>query len=368
MSVRLLTVIAILQGAFVVLLFLLVAAGHWLGAYRSRRREAHRARAAAAVQRWLEGRSTPKRLRLALDRLDFTAVSAVLQNTALRHGGREWERLVLEVRSTEWFERLCRHARSRFWWRRLAAARSLAVVGLADDAPLIRRLLTDRRPAVRVAAASSVARVSEPWLVRTVFEMATANKAVVRGHLLEMLSRDRAGLEELLLAELNDSSDRTRLRIALELAGRIAAPSLLDLVLFHASNPHLEVRIAATRSLGSFPHPQSAILLVGLLRDPRWEVRTQAASSLGSIGATEACDVLRDAMRDANWWVRLRAALALRVLGREGVRRLRSLEPDDDKFAFEMAEYVLGLSPAALAEFATGTVPRYDATGTDQAA
>jgi hypothetical protein len=60
---------------------------------------------------------------------------------------------------------------------------------------------------------------------------------------------------------------------------------------------------------------------------------------------------LAQALRDPSWWVRLRAGLTLRRLGAPGIDILGQTDPDEDRFAFEMAQYVLGLDEAAVAEY-----------------
>ena len=83
------------------------------------------------------------------------------------------------------------------------------------------------------------------------------------------------------------------------------------------------------------------------------QVRTQAASSLGVIRAVNARGVLHAALRDGNWWVRLRAGIALRQLGPSGIAVLRDLQDGTDRFAREMARYVLGLTDEAVADYLT---------------
>jgi hypothetical protein len=62
---------------------------------------------------------------------------------------------------------------------------------------------------------------------------------------------------------------------------------------------------------------------------------------------------LRKALRDPEWWVRLRAALALTRFGGPGRDALLQEERGPDAGARAVTELVLGLSPQALAEYAT---------------
>jgi HEAT repeat protein len=353
MSVVLLVGIAMAQGVFLVLLLALVIGGRWLGVYRVRRLEEHEQLAASTVLGWLAGACSDQECREAIDELDYRSVSAFLLDFSEQRGGSEWEHVADVLRPTEWFARLCEESHSHLWWRRLAAARLLSCLAMEDDAALVWTLLGDKQTAVRVEAATIVSRIPTRELAKRVFEIASSSTAIVRGHLLQLLARNRGLLEPILVDLLDEESDTMHLRMALDLSGQIAVPHLHERVLSHASSESLEVRIAATRALRSFPHPSTSQVLLELLGDWRWEVRTQAAISLGAIGAVEACDALGNALQDLNWWVRLRSALALRVLGPKGQEVLEATDAEKDRYAYEMARYVLGLADSALAEFST---------------
>ena len=74
-------------------------------------------------------------------------------------------------------------------------------------------------------------------------------------------------------------------------------------------------------------------------------------------------------LTDPSWWVRLRSALALRRLGADGVALLEARRPEDDMYAYEMAQYVLQLDRAAIAEYSGAHVVDYTETAsTGQAA
>lgn len=98
---------------------------------------------------------------------------------------------------------------------------------------------------------------------------------------------------------------------------------------------------------------------MGLLGDAAWQVRAQSAAGLGATGAVRAAESLRSALNDKSWWVRLRAALSLRRLGPVGAEILRRVTPEEDRYAYEMARYILGLDDAAVAEYGGTSVVDY---------
>jgi hypothetical protein len=368
MSTALLALIALVQGAFLMMLLVLVGVGRWLGVYRGRRRCKQRERVGHAAQNWLAGGASSKALRRTVDSGSFAAAAEFLTTFGARRGGDEWERLAAEIQQTSWFRTLCRHASSPFWWRRLGAARLLAKLASSDQTAIALALLADPRPPVRVAAAEIVARVPSRELMEELYEFASSTGAVVRGHLLELLAKNRAVLEEMLIERLASDRDRASFTTALELAGQIGVPSLLPVILPYAEAEDLEVRIATARALSSFPHPRSGAALMKLLGDAHWEARAVAASSLGAIGAIEAIDTLRGALEDPSWWVRLRGAVSLRVLGPVGIQVLESVGPEADSYAYDMATYVLRLSDSAVLEFVTRSISSDAAAAADRAA
>ena len=358
MSTTVLAAIAISQGLFIGLLLILLISRRLVLGVRSHRARQYGELARRAAARWLAGEVDDERLRSRLEPLSFSQLSCFLQKHSAQVGGADWERLAEVARSTSWYGRVRGRAGSRLWWRRLQAARALRVVATDEDRTLIEELLRDDVAAVRRAAVSCLRRVRSPSLAEAALDMCVREPRVLRDQILETLVRSRGEIVDALIRKLG-AADREELRTALRLADLLGTPALLPYVLAHASAPDLEVRIAAARALSSYPHAASSEALSALLDDPAWQVRAQAAAALGEIGARETLQQLDHLMTDPNWWVRLRAALALRRLGREGVAILEARGPDDDRYAYEMARYVLELDAAAIAEYAGAHVVDY---------
>ena len=359
MSIFVLTMVAILQLAFIVLLLTTLVLGRMLAAWRSPRDEQRMAELTAITNHWLATGGDDDALIATIERSDFAAVVGVLQRFGSQVAGDVWEELVMRVRTTRWFNQVKKRARSRVWWRRLSATHALAMVAAPMDLPLIERLLNDKNPVVRLATVATLKRVQNAMLLDATLELADTTQTVVRRYLLETLTHS-PGLDLGVIAiRLDDPASPRQLRILLDLVAELGVPTFLDRVLPHAVSQDLEVRIAVARTLGEFPHPLSEAALLTLLADPTWQVRAQAAASLGATGAVRAADTLRSALNDESWWVRLRAALSLRRLGPVGIEILRRISPEDDKYGYEMARYVLGLDYAAIAEYGGTSVVDY---------
>ncbi|MDH3732208.1 MAG: HEAT repeat domain-containing protein [Gemmatimonadota bacterium] len=351
MNFAVLTLVAILQLVFVVLLLITLALGRMLSEWRTSVDDRHTERLTLASRDWLSGRRSAEDFAADIERARYSTVTAVLQRFGNQVAGQAWEDLVDAVRQTSWFDALKSRAHSRLWWRRLSATHGFAMVAVPEDAPTLESLIHDHNPVVRLGAVATIRRVLVETTLEAVLELADTQQRTVRRYVLEMLTLNQ-GLDLRLIQQRLDDADGTRqLRTLLNLVAGLGVPSFLDHVLPHAEHPDLEVRIAVARTLARFPHPRSAASLCSLVADPHWQVRAQAASALGVIGAREAVPTLGVAIRDPSWWVRMRAALALRRLGSHGTSVLEELTPEDDRYAYEMARYVLGLDHAAVAEY-----------------
>lgn len=359
MSTSVLATIALAQAVFLGLLLFLLVTRRLVAGLRAGRSEQYGALATRSVGRWLAREVNDEHLRLQLEPLSFGHLSSFLQKLSMQMGGGDWERVSALVHRTSWFGTVRKYSDSRFWWRRLQAARALMVVADLEDLPLIEALLGDEHAAVRRAAVWSLKRVGSPELAGAALEMAAHEPRVLRAQILEILAGSRAHVLGALIERLRRAGTRDELRTALTLAEMLGVPGLLEHILPHAKDEDFEIRVATARSLAAYPHARSSRALVRLLKDPFWQTRAQAAAGLGAIGAREAVEDLNQALTDSSWWVRLRCALALRRIGREGVARLEQRRPEDDAYAYEMAQYVLHLDKAAIAEYSGAYVVDY---------
>ena len=353
MSALVLAAIVVAQMGFLAAVFIYLVGRRMAETRRLARRASERARVSGHIEEALAGRVSPDAFARALPKHRAPMVTAALQEAAARNLGAAWERLARAVHQSRWFAAtLRRRSESRWWWRRLVAARLLATIGDEHDVPCAVRLLGDRHPGVRLAAVQLVKRLPHPDLLESFLDRAIEAPRVARQHYFDALAAVRGLLVPILVRRLERPGSAYELRAILTLAGQLASPELLDHLFAFADTPSPDARTQVARALGSYPEPRARDALMTLLADPAWEVRTQAAASLGAIRALEARDGLRKALGDQNWWVRLRAAIALRQLGATGLEVLREVRGGADRFADEMAGYMLGLSDEAVAGYA----------------
>ncbi len=354
MNATILALVAAGQMVFFVAVFVLLVGFRAIDARRRWRERQEAVRLSRALMNVLEDRAPGERLIEIMRGISGNVIVRVLHQYASQLRGAPWERVVDAVRRTAWFGRFVRsHTRSRFWWKRLAAARLLSIAGREEDLPLVRPLIGDAHPAIKVAAIQIVHRVRDRSILEGVLQDAIDARPVVRRYLFDTVVSVREALVPLLLERLERSDTAEDLRALITLAGELASVEFFARLLEFVGHDSLEIRVAVARALGGYPHPRTEAALVGLLRDPEWQVRTQAATSLGVIRALNARDALEAALRDGNWWVRLRAGVALRRLGPTGTRTLTDVQAGADRFAREMARYVLGLNDEAVADYLT---------------
>ena len=247
-----------------------------------------------------------------------------------------------------------RAAVSWFWWRRMAAAQRLAVVADARDRDVLYRLLLDPHPGVQGAAAAALLRYADTTLLALVIDGLVSRSAAVRRYQVSVLQRQSALVAPLLIERLRSAVSPIQLHSYIDLAESIDSNECTELVMALSIHQHPDVRLAVAKLLKRLGDESSVIKLLTMLRDPDWRVRAQAARGLGSIGDERAAPELARALTDRNWWVRFRAGLALAMLGNVGRETLESANAFPDRYARDMAAFVLGLSESSIAELAEG--------------
>ncbi len=364
MTSRFLLLVVLGQTALLLVTVTTLTAAHWLALRRDARGVRELEHGRDIVRRYLGHRLLEEEARARLESLESQTLARLLHEFAAHRMGEDRERTYLLLTGTSWYAGLAKMAQSRLWWRRLRAARAIATLAQPEHLLLVHEFLEDVAPAVRLAAAAALERLPSPGLAAAILERAITAHGPERNHLVEILAASDTLVLPVMTRRLSAPTDIETLRVLLKLTGRVGYTSLLPYVIPHVSASSTEVRIATATCLRNFPHPQTSNALRRLLTDRAWEVRARAAASLGTIGAVETTPDLTLAMRDTNWWVRLRAAIALRLVGAVGVEALSSIDPSTDRFASDMARYVLGLDDGAMAEYVGGATIDYSSAST----
>lgn len=247
-----------------------------------------------------------------------------------------------------------RSATSWFWWRRMAAARRLAAVAESSDQGVLQRLLADPHPGVQGAATAALLRYADDALLALVIDGLASRSAAVRRYQVSVLRQRSTLVAPLLLERLRSTVSPVQLHSYIDLAESLDSRECTELVAALSIHQHPDVRLAVAKVLKRLGDESSVIKLLTMLRDPDWRVRAQAARGLGSIGDERAVPELARSLTDQSWWVRFRAGLALSHMGELGREALASAENLPDRYARDMAAFVIGLSASSIAELSEG--------------
>ena len=350
-SLQFLWVVAVAQGVLLVALIILIILNRWFRVRRSARLQPRRQALDAVMQRWTMGRAPAAEVAQALARLPVSLAVDALVTWSARVPGERWQDLS-RVLATQWWARVLRtNNRSARWWKRLECARFLSVAATPHDIGRVLRLLRDDHPAVQIAAAATLERLTSPVLVTAALAQLPFLGPTVQAYYASALKKARPAVVRH-LQQLFARHEDPRLPRVVEFAARLEHPDLRAPFTALATHRDPEVRSQVARALGKYPHADSIAALRLLAQDRIWPVRAQAIRSLGMIADPATVNLVRDALRDGEWWVRLRAGLALARFGAAGRNVLLAAEVGAYEPSRDMARLVLGLSAQALAEYA----------------
>jgi HEAT repeat protein len=351
-----LVVVGSFQAAFIVATLVLLIAAHRHG----RRDGAVDAAAVDAlrgpVRALMLGEDHGESLAATLGQLDRDVATRRLLSIAVSHlAPEQLSDLVARVRPAAWVERTLAGGMSRQWWKRMEAARLLAVVNTPADLPLLARLVRDPHPAVASAATGAIAGHADAALIEAIIHGLSEQPTAVRLQQMRALRAHADVATPILVTQLEAGGGgrADQVRALVQLAETLGTPAALAATVPFAPHGDAEVRATVARALRLCFMPAGVDAARRLLNDTDWRVRAAAARALGGLNAVDAIPDLRAAMRDEWWWVRFRAALALGALGEDGASALAAATSSDDEFARDMAVVVRDLSESARLELST---------------
>ncbi len=346
-----LLIVATAQGMLLIALIILIILNRWIRLRRGAKLHPRRVELDAVMRRWTLSQAGADDVLRALSRLPVSLAIDALVNWSARVAGERWQELSHALEHPWWARVVRANCRSARWWQRLECARFLSVAATQRDIGRVLRLLRDHHPAVQIAAATTLERLTSPVLVTAALEQLPFLGPTVQAYYASVLKRARPAVLRH-LQRLFRRLDDPRLPRIIEFAGRLQEPVLREPFTTLATHPDPEVRTQVARALGRFPHKESVAALGYLVQDEAWQIRAQAVRSLGMIADPATLPLVRDALREREWWVRLRAGLALTRFGAFGRNVLLETEVGVHAEARDMARLILGLSPQALAEYA----------------
>lgn len=346
-------VVALVQVIFLLLLVLFLAVRRSYDRHQRAAFVAARSELATPLRNWIVAGAHPEPVVNALRALPRgTAVGYVSLLARQTIPASQRVELAAALRGERWVRRAIAQRTSRHWWRRLEAARALAIIGTERERAAVLALLDDPHPAVQIAAASALPLVADAATLSLVLDRLFTRPKVVR-HYLTTVLRETQGLAGPALAlRIRTGEEMSELAAWIELASALDDPGAIEATLSRAGHPEARVRRAVAHALGRHPGPEAARTLTLMLTDRAAGVRAAAARSLGQLGAGTAAPVLGPLLSDPVWQVRLLAALALAQIGERGRAILRSAREGSDRFARDMATMVSGLSDGAVLELA----------------
>ncbi len=353
MKAQVFIVIALVQAVFFVLLVALIVVNRLRRRLAGRTQEMGGPAVALAFTRWLLGETDVHAVIATLrEAPPGLALEETLAALSRRVPPASRQELVPLLRREPWVRAMLARARNRAWWDRLAAARMLTAAGTELDRELLRRLLSDRHPAVQTAATGAIERIADRTIIEDVLDQLVSRPLVVRQIQMTAVLRAHSITVPALLARLVPGSPPRSLEVWISIAEQSTDPACITAAAALAGHEDAQVRLAVARSLRHFYDPRVLVTLSALLRDEDWRVRAAACRTAGSLGDAAFVGALRPCLADSAWWVRFRGALALAQLGEPGRRVLREARTGDDRFARDMATMVSGLSDGGILELA----------------
>jgi len=209
---------------------------------------------------------------------------------------------------------------------RLEAVTALGRMRAAGALPVVQDLLTDKWPALRIAAMRAAAAIDSDNFVLVLAGMDPDPEWLVRAALADVLATLPSDVAlERVRAMLADD-DKRAVPSVLGALVRLKAPDVSSLLLTYLEENDFGVRAAAARHIGGLKPAGGAEALRRALAvaqtDAAIDARTSILDALAKYGGAEATDSLKSALADKDWSLRIHAAELLGEIDPAGDYRL----------------------------------------------
>src|SRR2546425_1066207 len=224
------------QGVLLVALIVLIILNRWIRLRRSAKLHPRRLELDAVMRRWTLSQAGADDVLRALSRLPVSLAIDALVNWSARVAGERWQELSHALEHPWWARVVRANCRSARWWQRLECARFLSVAATQRDIGRVLRLLRDHHPAVQIAAATTLERLTRPVLVTAALEQLPFLRPTGPAYSPSVLKRARPAVLRH-LQQLFRRLDDPRLPRIIEFAGRLQEPVLREPFTTLATHP-----------------------------------------------------------------------------------------------------------------------------------
>lgn len=287
-----------------------------------RREVQFRKKAAPLVKSYLAGQ-TPLEEVVALLKTNPPVALQKMIERAEKPTPAEWQPLKLLIKALPFGRQMVAGLGSRSRYTRIQSAQYLGYLRDESAIPALIKTLDDRVPAVRLAAAQSLARLGFCDAVKPILHALDLPEDLPHDRVVEVLVQFGACAVEPLLEIMNQPGiPDGALAMAIKASGMLKSTRAVPRMIETLHHNQLEVRINSLHALAAIGDPAAIPPLSRLAEDPVWEVRQAVMASLGALGAADRILLLVKGMADPVWEVRLAAARALHHLGEPGTKAL----------------------------------------------
>ncbi|HVL67254.1 MAG TPA: HEAT repeat domain-containing protein [Vicinamibacterales bacterium] len=195
---------------------------------------------------------------------------------------------------------------------RLEAVSAAGTLRLESALPVVQDLMTDRWPAMRIAATRAAAAIDPELFLIVLASLDRDADWTVRAGLAPVMATLPREIALERVRELVSDEDKRTWPAALRALARLAPEEMPPLLFERLKEPDFAVRATVSDLLGELKPPGGAEALREAYRtglaDATYAARAAALSALAEYGLSEARETLTSALGDKDWAVRVRAA------------------------------------------------------------
>lgn len=240
---------------------------------------------------------------------------------------------------------MARHdSTSAHWINRYWALRCMIIDPRPSDEEYFMSFLMDPVAHNRFIALGPLLKIGTNYSVHTIIESMKKENRHTRAVYIDLMKNSGRDFLEFVRERLLDEEDPEVRRVCIDIISDSVENSDIFLLKRDIGSANKHLKLTAIRCLNKFDNFHATQMLLKYLRDDDWEVRSLTSKLIGLRKAYQAIPQLLINLRDKNWWVRFNAALALAKLDRPGLEALSSVTSEQDKYAYQMAQYVKRLN------------------------